>query len=427
MRMQAKSLSAGYGGRPVIQAVHLALQPGEMVGLIGPNGCGKSTLLRALSGTLSPLSGEVRLDERPLSSLSSRFRAQSIAFVPQQEVATFDFTVLEVVLMGRYAYRKNGAISQEDYRHARRALAEADILHLSSRSVTKLSGGEYRRALLARALAQDAPLLLLDEPTAHLDITHQIELLTLVRARCLSSDTPIGALAALHDLNQAAEFCQRLILMKSGAIVAEGSPEEVMTTDNLRNLYDADTQIGRNPATGSPMLLALHPAKERGELPNAPRVHVICGGGSGAVILGSLVRAGYRVTTGVLNRLDTDQLTAEALGLRTSLEAPYSPFSAAACEEAEALMEQAETIIIAPAPFGHGNIANLELAVEAFNQRKQVIIIGDDDIAARDFTGGSAARMLRFLMESGAKRYERIDIWLQNQDKSQMSGVFGTD
>jgi iron complex transport system ATP-binding protein len=262
----------------VLRDVTLRCESGAFVGLIGPNGCGKSTLLRVLSGVLRTEQGSVLLDDRPLSGFSPRDIARCIAFVPQEEKAAFEFSVQDVVLMGRFPHRARlHGPSTEDYAHVERALIAADIVPLKHRAITELSGGEHRRVLLARALAQQTPLLLLDEPTAHLDITHQAELMQLTHdlTRCNgsaggdSSSCPIGALAALHDLNQAAEYCDHLILMREGRILAQGTPEDVLLPTYLRAAYNAEAQIGRNPVTGRPMLFALKPVRETTpDLPN---------------------------------------------------------------------------------------------------------------------------------------------------------------
>jgi iron complex transport system ATP-binding protein len=260
--LAARGVTAGYGQRPVLTDVDLDVWAGEFVGLIGPNGCGKSTLLRAVSGVLRLTSGEVSLAGQSLHRLSAREVALKLAFVPQSEHATFDFTVQDVVLMGRHPHHRRGQRwTAEDFTLVRRALVASDILSLAERPITQLSGGEHRRVLLARALAQDAPLLLLDEPTAHLDITHQVELLSLVHGLTHRIEMPVGALAALHDLNQAAEFCDRLVLMQTGRIVAQGTPDEVLTSQYLRQVYHADAQVGHNPVTGRPMILALKPIR----------------------------------------------------------------------------------------------------------------------------------------------------------------------
>ncbi len=410
MRLEAKEITAGYGGQDVLQAVSVAVEAGEFVGLIGPNGCGKSTLLRVVSHVLRPRRGTVTLDGKPIGQWPALEIARRMAFVPQEEPAAFDFTVRELVLMGRHPHHTRfRGDTAEDYACAARALAEADILHLADRPITQLSGGEHRRALLARALAQQTPLLLLDEPTAHLDMTHQVELLTLVHR--LTRERGVGALAALHDLNQAAEFCDRLVLLCAGRLVAEGRPETALTPANLRVAYEAHAQIGRNPATGRPMVLAIHPARDEAALPAAPRVHLVCGGGSGVGVMGALLRNGFRVSAGVLNRLDSDQEAAEASGIEVVLEAPFSPIGPAARAACAALMARAQTILVAPVAFGHGNLANLELVAEAQAQGKPVVLLGDANFAGRDYTGGAATALLERLPAGGALRFDRLEDW----------------
>ena len=240
--------------------VSLGLAAGEVVGLIGPNGCGKSTLLKVLSGVLPLKAGQVTLSGVTLKALSMRDVARRVAFVPQEEASNFDFTVQDIVLMGRYAHRGGGPETADDYLSVERALRTADCLHLRQRLVTQLSGGEHKRVLLARALSQDAPVMLLDEPTAHLDITHQVEVYLL--ARKLSSESQIGVLMAIHDLNQAAEFCDRLILMESGRVIVEGSPDCVLTANNLRMVYHARAEVGINPLTGKTMILSVLPERD---------------------------------------------------------------------------------------------------------------------------------------------------------------------
>lgn len=416
MRLEAREITAGYGAEDVVRSVRIALEGGEFVGLIGPNGCGKSTLLRVLSRTLTPRQGEVWLDGKALTQWTMQEIARRIAFVPQQEPAAFDFTVRDIVLMGRHPHKARlESLNAEDYALAARALADADILALADRPVTQLSGGEHRRVLLARALAQQTPLMLLDEPTAHLDITHQVELLTLVRR--LSRERSLGALAALHDLSQAAEFCDRLALMRGGRLLAEGTPDAVLTPDNLRAAYGATAQIGRNPVSGRPLLLSLHSAREEAAQPESPRVHVVCGGGSGVGVMGTLLRNGFHVTTGVLNRLDSDQEAADALGIECAIEAPFSAIGPEARAACAALLAQAQFVLITPVPFGKGNLANLELTLEAQTAGKRVLILGEAPNAARDFAGGAATALLDRLEAGGALHYPRLEDWPELTDR----------
>jgi iron complex transport system ATP-binding protein len=260
MRLEAESLVAGYDARNILEGVSVRVATGEFVGLLGQNGSGKSTLLRVLSHALKPHSGTVTLDGKEITQWSPRDRAKRIAFVPQQETTTFAFTVQDVVMMGRYPHlERNRREQATDYAAAHDAMKMTDILLLKDRPVTKLSGGEYRRVLMARALAQQSPLLLLDEPTAHLDIAHQAELLMLARNLAHRPENSQGVLAALHDINQAAEFCDRIVLLHAGGVFAEGAPDAVLTEDNLRHAYHAEIRMGQNPLTGRPMILSLSP------------------------------------------------------------------------------------------------------------------------------------------------------------------------
>ena len=258
MQLVASNITAGYGAREVLKGVTISVKAGEFVGLVGANGCGKSTLLKVLSRTMRPGTGTVELGAESLYSQPPRLVAQRIAFVPQQEVTAFDFLVRDVVLMGRYPHHKaHQGDTTEDFELSDSAMLKADIAHLADRPITQLSGGEYRRVLLARALAQTAPLLLLDEPTAHLDITHQTALMILLRQLVVEQN--VGVLAALHDLPFAAEYCDRMVLMSDGKILADGTPEQVLTPALLKIAYGADAKIGPNPVTGKPLIFSIVP------------------------------------------------------------------------------------------------------------------------------------------------------------------------
>jgi len=389
----------------------MSLKAGELVGLIGPNGCGKSTLLRCLSRILPTATGTVQLDGRDLKDWSPRELARQIAFVPQIEGALFEFTVHDLVLMGRHAHLEPWkGETDADYRIVKESLAEADILHLAERKVTELSGGEHRRVLVARALAQRAPLLLLDEPTAHLDVAHRTELMSLLQRQARTGRQ--GVIAALHDLNEAAEFCDRLVLMFRGRIVADGVPDVVLTSSNLRTAYSAESQIGSNPITGRPMLLAVLSGSAVDGNGTGARVHVICGGGTGLGTMGALVRAGYQVTAGVLNELDSDQFAADALGIPTVKEAPFSPIGSDARQALSELMAQASYVVITPVPFGNGNLANLKVAAEAQQKGIGVVILGEGDLPDRDYASGSAAKLFDELISKGADRHADVEAWL---------------
>jgi iron complex transport system ATP-binding protein len=401
MRIEARGVTAGYGGQPVLHDVSFVLGEGEFVGLIGPNGAGKSTLLRVLSGTLRPSGGAVLLDGEPIDRLKAREIARKLAFVPQTESTLFEFSVRDVVLMGRHPHvRGLAGETHEDFARANQAMVATDILHLADRPITALSGGEHRRVLIARALAQATPAVLLDEPTAHLDITHQAEILSLVRRQ--ADEAGASVLAALHDLNLAAEFCDRLILLADGRVALEGPPTEVLTSLTLERAYGASVTVGRNPASGRPFIF---PALAQNEAtPNSRRIHVICGGGTGIGLLQALRRRGHVLTAGVLNRLDSDEEACTALGIEHAWEAPFSPIGEAARSRCRELMQDAELLVVTEVPIGRGNLANLELALEAQQAGKSVYLIDRRPSAERDFTGGNAQALFDALERNGAIR-----------------------
>jgi iron complex transport system ATP-binding protein len=226
----------------VLKDIFLEVDRGDLVGILGPNGSGKTTLLKLLGGVLMPASGSVTLDGRPLADWSRREIARRVAFVPQETTTPFDFTVLDIVLMGRFPHLGTFALEgPEDLAIARRALEATGTAAFEGRAFSTLSGGEKQRVVVASALAQSPALLLLDEPTASLDIGHQIEVQTLLRR--LNADSGVTMVLSTHDLNLAAALCRRLVLLKDGRVVATGRTEEVLTPDAVRVLYEVDAEV----------------------------------------------------------------------------------------------------------------------------------------------------------------------------------------
>jgi iron complex transport system ATP-binding protein len=252
--LKIESLSAAYGQRQVLHEVSLQVGSGEVVALIGPNGAGKSTLIRAISGVIPVTGGQVRTNGDDFASLSPMQRARYLAVVPQVSTLPPAFTVWETVLLGRTPYLNFlGQISQRDEELARRALERADALDLAERRVGELSGGEQQRVLLARALCQSTPILLLDEPTAHLDLQYQVSLLDLVRQ--LAKDDRLAVLIAMHDLNLAARCADRVALLVEGQIKALGSPQQVLLPDLISQAYGWPVQVVPHPFQDGPLVL----------------------------------------------------------------------------------------------------------------------------------------------------------------------------
>jgi iron complex transport system ATP-binding protein len=248
-----RAVTVRYGGFTALRSLSLELPPGSFAAVLGPNGAGKSTLVRVLTGLVAPAEGEVSYGKRPLARMAPAELARLVAVVPQDVWVPFEYTVLEMVLMGRAPHLGALGLERErDVAVAREALARLDLLALADRPIQTLSGGERQRVLLARALAQETPVLLLDEPTAHLDIAHQGATLRLLAALHAEGRT---VAAVLHDLNLASLYCPRLVLLAGGAVAADGAPEEVLTEERLREVYGAAVTVGRHPENGRPVVL----------------------------------------------------------------------------------------------------------------------------------------------------------------------------
>lgn len=252
--LKVKNLSVNYGTRVVLKNINLELEKGQTLALLGPNGSGKSTLLRSLSGILPAAQGTVSLAGHPIGALSPAERARWISVVPQNAVLPPAFNAWETVLFGRTPYINFlGQISVSDEEIARRALEKVDALALADRHMGELSGGEQQRVLLARALAQSTPILLLDEPTTHLDLQHQMGLLDLVHR--LAREDALTVVIALHDLNLAARYADRIALLVDGQIRAIGTAKQVLRADVIADAYRWPVQVIDHPFLDAPLIL----------------------------------------------------------------------------------------------------------------------------------------------------------------------------
>ncbi|WP_435185281.1 heme ABC transporter ATP-binding protein [Halobellus sp. EA9] len=408
-----EDLRVAFGSLTVLDGIDATVGPGSFVGLVGPNGAGKTTLLRTLNGTVSPDSGTVSVAGERIADLSSRAASRLVATVPQDTIVAFEFDVRQIIEMGRNPHRSRfGGWSRADAEAVERALDRADVREFVDRSITTLSGGERQRVLLARALAQETPLLLLDEPTASLDINHQVRTLELLRRLVADGKT---AITAIHDLNLAAHYCDELLLLSDGKVAAQGPPEAVLTERALEDTFDANAVVSRHPVTGSVYVTALpdgkpvdgtdrsEPTGRDSERPG--RVHVIGGGGTAARLLYVLDAAGYEVTIGALNEGDTDTETARSIGLDPVTVEPFAGVDPETRAAVERRIDAADCVVVADVEIGTGNLPNLRAATAA----DRVVLVEDRPFDERNYVGEEAAGVYEPLRER-ARTVESKDV-----------------
>jgi iron complex transport system ATP-binding protein len=409
--LEVEGLSVAFDGSRVVDSVSLEVARGEVVGLVGANGSGKTTLVRTIAGLLKAETGAVRVDGRMASDasgtgvsgqMSQGERARKLAYMPQL-AESHPFTAFEAVLMGRYPYLGRFELEGSGDRDlAWAAMERTSTVEFADRKLDTLSGGERQRVVLARVLVQQADVLLMDEPTASLDLRHQILTMDLVRDEVASRNA--GAVVILHDLSLAARFCDRLVVLLEGKKIAEGTPWEVLTPANLREGFGVEGLVEPDPVTGKPHVLLLGSENSsRDDLVGAGRtVHLICGAGSGRSLMHQLRVAGYEVTAGVLGTGDSDREAAERLGLHY-VSAP--PFSGITDEQHEAhlkLLRAADHVVLLPMAVGMNNVRNVTAATEA----TRLIVVeppgvsgSAGDTVVADYTDGMASALRRELIE----------------------------
>jgi iron complex transport system ATP-binding protein len=409
------SIDVSYdGAKKILEQLSFSVERGAFIGIIGPNGSGKTTLLKTISRILSPVGGVVRIEEKDLASIPGRELARTIGVVPQETAINFDFSVMDIVLMGRHPYiDRLSSESKEDIDIARRAMAMTGIEQFKDRSVNEISGGERQRVIIARALAQEPKVLLLDEPTSHLDISHQIEILNIFRGL----GGKVTTIGVFHDLNLAAHYCDTLILLDGGAIQAIGTPSEVLTRDHLKRIFNINASIRTSPRTGKPYII---PIIEEMISPNGTlRIHIICGAGTGSDLMYDLHEKGYILSTGVLCINDSDYETATELGIPCITEPPFVAIGLESLNELEAMLQGVHAVIVTDMPVGNGNLDNIRI-LERFSETPIILFErGEADAikTIRDFTGGEAERLLANLRKHGAKAVaDRRDLMGKLQD-----------
>ncbi len=389
MILDIRDLRVKLGSSEILKGVTFRVRDGDMVALLGPNGSGKSTLLRTIFGILRPEAGVVYLDGKKITEMSVTEIAKEIGYLPQ-ETSEPELRVLDVVLLGRTPYMEGLRLPHKsDIELARRALKKVGLDGFENRPFTSLSGGEKQKVFLARVFAQDSKILLFDEPTSHLDISSQIDIMEIIRE---SVKDRRSALIAIHDINLSASFCNKIMMIKNGRVVHAGTPEEVITPHNIRDVFRADVDV-RKHAGRIYLVPKIARSPDKGK-----RVHIICGGGTGREVIYMLDEMGYTVSAGVLNTLDSDWEAINEIGGEVVAEAPFSPVSPESHEENLKLIEKSDLVILSSIPVGKGNLLNLKAAFKSALQGK-LLIVESTPFSERNFYGEEAERIYRQTLE----------------------------
>jgi iron complex transport system ATP-binding protein len=426
--LDVDGVTFGYERQPLLYDVHVQVRKGEMVGLLGPNGSGKTTLLRLVSGVLQPQQGRILLDGRALQDWGRRGVAQRVAVVPQELHVPFAYTVEQLVNLGRTPFvNLLGSNSRQEAIVVQDAMQAAGVTPLANRIFNELSGGERQRVIVAMALAQQPELLLLDEPTSHLDIKYQIDILELVQR--LNRERGVTVIAAMHDLNLAARYFPRLLLFQRG-VVADAGPAEVLEPHLLKRVYGIDVQVGI--LRGAQHLSVLPPDSasidDEREREGQPQVLVMAGGGSGELLMRALADVNIPFIAGALNIGDSDHTLALRLASAVITEQPYAPISPATLEQVRTSLLRMKLLLFCPVPIGPGNLSLLQEALEAAHRGIKVLILAptvldskpetqvvtvdealqQTGIAKRDYTNGEGVRLVREMLQAGATVVESV-------------------
>jgi iron complex transport system ATP-binding protein len=410
VKLNINGVDCFYGSVKVLEDIIFSVEGGEFVGILGPNGSGKTTLLKTISRILKPKVGTILLDDIDVYVMKAMDIAKNIAVVPQDTSVAFDFTALDLVLMGRNPHiGLFETETKEDLATAKKAMELTNIWHLADRKVSELSGGERQRVVIARAIAQEPKVLLLDEPTSHLDINYQIEVMDILRELCRKKKLII--LAVFHDFNLSARYCDSAILLNEGKIVSIGPMDTILTDENIEKTFRISAIVKRHPMTNSLYVVPICTSELKNVQPRALKVHIICGGGTGALLMRKLLEQGYKTSAGVLNVLDTDYEVACTLGIPVVSEAPFSAITEEAHKANLSKINDASVVILSDAPFGRGNLKNLGAALMALEKGIVVIVVEEKPIQERDFTNGYAQASYVELRKRGAifvKSYDQI-------------------
>ena len=408
--LEVEKIEFGYSENLVLNGIDFSIERGKFISIIGPNGSGKSTLLKTLNNLYIPTCGSIKIDGKDINSFKKRDLAKEIALVPQDTSIDYDFSVEDIVLMGRHPYKKRfERENEDDYSIAREAMELTNTIKFSKKSIREISGGERQRVIIAKALAQNPRIILLDEPTSNLDINHQIDILNLLKK--LNRERNTTVILVIHDINLAARYSDEIILVNKGRILSKGRPEDVISLKNIEETYNMKVAIEANKYTNSLYLTPIETNRKK-KNKKIEKVHIISGGGSGQDIINFLYTENVNMSLGVLNVGDTDWSHGKSLGLKVIEEAPFTGIQEKNHKRNILEILNSQIVIIGNVPIGNGNLKNLEAAKIALENNIPVYYFNEYD-KYFDYTEGRALKLIEEMKALGLKSVKTIEELLE--------------
>lgn len=401
--IEIKDVNFSFGQQKVINNFSLEIEKGEFIALLGPNGVGKTTIFNIISGILPFKEGKVRIFGKDISKMKPKETAEHIGVVPQESTSNFNFSNLEIVLMGR-ACRSSRFENEteDDYKLALKSMELTKTDHLSDRGFMEISGGERQRVVIAQVITQETDILLLDEPTSNLDINFQIEIMQLISK--IKEDKNLTVVGVFHDMNLAAQYVDRIVLMKDGKIFKDSTPEKVLTPENIYEVFKAHVITERNPFTNKIYITPHY--NNHNEFIAKPKkrkkIHIIAGGGSGSYLFNILSSEGHEISTCILSSIDTDAKIARQLKIPLVVEDPHLEISEENIRLNKKFISQSDAVVISRVLFGKKNYENLLSVEEALNLNKKVYFIDGLNFSSRDYTNGNATKLFKKILKKGA-------------------------
>lgn len=393
--IKISNLSVSFGSNEVLKNINLEIHKGEFVTILGPNGSGKTTLLRSIANAVKSSGGSILIEGQDICLMKPKEKAQKLSVVPQNTDVAYEFTCYDVVMMGRYPHiaRLKGE-SQKDIEVVEESMRLTNVSHLRDRLFTEISGGERQRVVLAQAITQEPKVILLDEPISNLDPQYQIEILDTIKS--LSLEKNLTVVAVLHDLNMAAMYSDRIVLLDQGKVYKIGTVEQVLTKENITKVFDTPVYVSQSPVINKPHIYS----KSKGfGTKTKEKIHIICGGGSGINIIHQLYHNGYILSICVLNQGDMDWKIAKEYKLNMVEEKPFVEIREQSYKKNLENILDSDHVIVCPAYFGHLNIKNLSILLEPTLENMPITFVNVEDYKQRDFVDGESIKIIEALLQ----------------------------